>query len=250
MSAQWQSAGESRRAVLFTPDGMASFPTTRWTLLQAARESPEAREAAWRHLMGTYWPPLYAFLRAKGLEASAAADAVQGLYVELLERDVLNRLERERGRLRGFLKVAAQNHVRREHEKATAQRRGGDDRPIAFDVDLAERLADASLAPDAAFDRAWAQSVFDRAMARLQAEWGTRAGSFEVVAQFFSPSGATPSYAEVAKTHGLSLPQLKSLLHRARLRFRELVEAEVADTVSTPEEVAREVNTLLEALSS
>lgn len=229
---------------------IASFPTTRWTLISAAAESPEARAAAWQHLVRTYWPPLYAFLRARGLDAAAASDAVQGLYVELLERDVLSRLDPARGSLRGFLKVAAQNHLWREHEKSSAQRRGGATAPAPLDVEFAERLADPSLAPDAAFDRAWAQALFDRALARLEEEWGTRAGSFEVIAKFFAPQGAPPSYAEVCAAHGLSLPQLKSLLHRARLRFRELVEAEVADTVSSPDEVAGEVSALLEALSS
>ena len=58
---------------------MSAFPTTRWTLILGAQQSPEAKAQAWRHLLSTYWPPLYALYRARGLDAAAAADAVQGL---------------------------------------------------------------------------------------------------------------------------------------------------------------------------
>lgn len=229
---------------------MAAFPTTRWTLLLAASESPEAKAAAWKHLVTTYWPPLYAYLRAKGLDAAAAADGVQGLCLELLERDALERLRPDRGSLRGFLKVAAQNHLHRAHEKATAQRRGGDAHAMSLDFELAERLADPSLAPDAAFDRAWAQAVFQRSLAALEKEWASRAGDFEIIRSFFSPDGAQPAYRDVAEAKGLSIPALKSLLHRARLRFRALLEQEVADTVASADQVPAEVAALLESLAS
>ena len=231
------------------------FPTTRWTLITGAKESPEARAAAWRHLLTTYWPPLFAFFRSKGLDAAAAADAVQGLCAELLERGVVDSLSPERGRLRGFLKVAAQNHLFREHEKATAQRRGSGAAVLELDLAVAERVADPALQPDAAFERAWAQQVFARAMARLRAEWTTRAGDFEVIERFFTPTGTTPAYRDVAEEKGLSIAQLKSLLHRARLEFKKQVEAEVRETVqlegvdAEPQVLAAEVKALMEALA-
>ncbi len=229
---------------------MSAFPTTRWTLILAAKESPQARAEAWRHLLTTYWPSLFALFRARGLDAAAAADAVQGLAVELLERDVVQDLSPERGRLRGFLKVAAENFLIRQHERATAAKRGGDAKPIELDLALGERLADASLAPDAAYERAWALSVFERAMGELEKEWQQRAGDFELVRTFFSPTKAPPSYREAADQYKVSIPQLKSLLHRARLRFRQLVEAQVAETVEDGAALAPEVTSLLESLGT
>lgn len=228
---------------------MSAFPTTRWTLILGARESPEAAAAAWQHLLSTYWPPLYAFFRARGLDPAAAADAVQSLAVELLERDVVQQLTPERGRLRGFLKVAAEHFLLRQHEKATAAKRGGTAKPLELDGLLGERLADASLPPDLAFERAWAVSTFERALKRLEQDWGPRAGSFEVIALFFSPAQEPPGYRETAEKFGLSIPQLKSLLHRARLRFRELVEDEVRQTVGDAADLEAEVSSLLESLS-
>ncbi|MDP1824284.1 MAG: sigma-70 family RNA polymerase sigma factor [Archangium sp.] len=228
---------------------MSAFPTTRWTLILAARESPEARAEAWRHLLSTYWPSLYALFRARGLDGTAAADAVQGLCLELLERDVVDQLNPERGRLRGFLKVAAENFLIRQHEKATAQKRGGEARPLELDLALGERLADPSLTPDLAFERAWAVAVFERSMKSLEQEWSSRAGDFELIRRFFSPREEPPAYRDAAAEFGVSIPQLKSLLHRARLRFRELVEAEVAHTVGEGAELQTEVSSLLDSLS-
>lgn len=227
---------------------MSAFPTTRWTVILAASESPEAKAQAWRHLLTTYWPSLYALFRARGLDGAAAADAVQGLCLELLERRVIDQLTPERGRLRGFLKVAAENFLIRQHEKATAAKRGGEARALELDLALGERLADPSLTPDLAFERAWAVAVFERAMAALEDDWKSRAGDFLVIRRFFSPSEAPPAYRDAAEQYGLSIPQLKSLLHRARLRFRELVEAQVLETVGEGAELEAEVNSLLDSL--
>lgn len=227
---------------------MSAFPTTRWTLILAASESPEAKGQAWRHLLSTYWTSLYALFRARGLDGASAAGAVQGLCLELLERQVIDRLNPERGRLRGFLKVAAENFLIRQHQKATAAKRGGEARAIELDLALGERLADPSLTPDLAFERAWAVSVFERAMQALEQDWRSRAGDFELIRRFFSPSAEPPAYRAAAEEYGISIPQLKSLLHRARLRFRELVEAEVLQTVGEGAELENEVNSLLDCL--
>jgi DNA-directed RNA polymerase specialized sigma24 family protein len=231
---------------------MADFPSTRWTLILSAQQSPEARQAAMRELLGAYWQPLYVFVRRKGLDATAAQDAVQELVLRLWEQDFLRSLSPERGRLRSFLRTAAQNHLGHRHEKETAARRGGGTAPIPLDFALAERLAaDADGAPEDAFDRAWAQGVVDRALARLRAEYegGGRAGPFALVEAFFRPEGEPPAYRDAATAHQMSVPQLKSFLHRARGRFRELVRDEVAQTVEAGGEVDAEVAHLVAVLA-
>ena len=80
-------------------------------------------------------------------------------------------------------------------------------------------------------------------------DWHSRTGDFELIRRFFSPSDEPPAYRDAAEQYGLSIPQLKSLLHRARLRFRALVEAEVLQTVGEGAELENEVNSLLDSLS-
>ena len=228
-------------------EGPASFPTTRWTLILAAKTSQQARREAWTQLMATYWQPLYVFLRRKGLDATAAQDGVQDVMALLLERDVLEKVTPEKGRLRAYLRTVAQNWLNTRHEAAMAVKRGAGAQVVAIDEVMAERLlVDDGESPDAAYERAWAQTVMERALDALAKEFerGERVGPFEVVTLFFG-AAAPPSYREVASRHGMSVPQLKSFLHRARERFRELVEAEVGETVLHDTDRAAEVRAVL-----
>jgi RNA polymerase sigma-70 factor (ECF subfamily) len=84
---------------------------------------------------------------------------------------------------------------------------------------------------------------------RREFESGQRSGPFEVVTRFFR-SEESPSYAAVAAEHGMSIPQLKAFLHRARVRFRDLVRQAIADTVSDPGDVDAELAELLRALGT
>ncbi|MFN7975194.1 MAG: hypothetical protein U0166_23055 [Acidobacteriota bacterium] len=63
-------------------------------------------------------------------------------------------------------------------------------------------------------------------------------------------SGDPPPYADAARRFRMSPPQLKAFLHRARARFRELVEQIVADTVDGADAVAPEATLLLVELRS
>ncbi|MBX7113902.1 MAG: sigma-70 family RNA polymerase sigma factor [Myxococcaceae bacterium] len=232
--------------------GPSRFPTTRWTLILAAGVSAQAREEALTQLMGVYWKPLYIFLRRRGLDAAAAEDAVQDVLLLVLERNALDKVRPERGRLRAYLKTVAQNYLINRHEQATAQKRGGAAKAVPIDTALAERLADVETAdPDLAFERAWATALMGRAFARLREEYisGERQGPWEILETMFQPSAAVPGYRDLAKANGLSVPALKAFVHRARLRYRELVREEVEHTVENPAEIEGEMSALLEALA-
>ena len=230
--------------------GPSAFPSTRWTLILSARESPEARRAALDELLGRYWRPLYTFARRKGLDRGQAQDAVQGFVVQLLEKDFLTRVDPGRGRLRSYLCTSLQHYLINLHEKERAQKRGGDTTTLSIDVALAERALSASPSePEAAFHREWAMLLLDRAMQRLRTEFdgGKRKAPFEVVEAFFSTESdrQQPSYQEVAEKYAMTIPQVKSLLHRSRVRFRELCRDEAGDTVADANEAADELNDLM-----
>jgi len=233
------------------PDGPASFPSTRWTLILSARASPEARRAALNELLGTYWRPLYVFARRKGWDRDVAQDAVQGFLVHLLERDFVSRLDPARGRLRSFLRTSMDHYLINLYEKERAEKRGGRAVTISIDFAMADTaLADAPAEPESAFDREWALVLMARAMDKLRAEFetGRRHAPFEAVADFFRV-GEAPSYKQISERYGMTIPQLKSLLHRTRVRFRELVEQEATDTLAEPDQATFEVRELLGHLS-
>lgn len=55
---------------------------------------------------------------------------------------------------------------------------------------------------------------------------------------------------EAAQTLGVSLPALKSQVHRLRRRMREMIREEIRETVETDAEVDGEVQELFRALKS
>jgi len=67
---------------------------------------------------------------------------------------------------------------------------------------------------------------------------------FEKVEPVLFGNGVAESYAEVAKALGMNEGAFKMAVHRLRRRFGELVRAEIAQTVSTPEAVEEELRYL------
>lgn len=194
------------------------------------------------------WRPLYFYARRKGLPADRAEDAVQGLLVELIEHDFLARLDPERGRLRAYLMRAMSHYLVNQHEHDVAQKRGGGARALELGA-VETELGTVAEDPERAFQREWALGVFESALAELEREYesGARRGPLEVLRQVMA-FGEAPSYPELARAHGMSVPQLKSFVHRGRQRFRKLVLERIGDTLADPGDAESELRELLEAL--
>ncbi|KIG16652.1 hypothetical protein DB30_04271 [Enhygromyxa salina] len=207
------------------------YPTTRWSSILGARADAEQRRILLGELLTEYWRPLYLFCRRQGLDTEAAADAVQDFIAAMLERDVLQRVHPDRGRLRTYLRVCLRNHLAHRWERQNSQRRGGRLDRTSLEAAEAE-LSTAPHDPDEAYDRAWAGKLLSRCLDTLEAEYkhGQRAGPSALLRALFGLQAAG-SYEEIALAHDMSLSQLKSFAHRARVRYRQLVLAEVADTV-------------------
>src|SRR4051794_7423793 len=93
-------------------EGPGHFPTTKWSRVLAAgdRQGPQTRDAL-AALCGAYWYPLYAYIRRRGHSAEAAQDLTQDFFAYLLERDVLSKADRDRGRFRSFLRTVCGNYL-------------------------------------------------------------------------------------------------------------------------------------------
>jgi DNA-directed RNA polymerase specialized sigma24 family protein len=233
------------------PQGAAAglFPETRWTLVLAARADPGKRGPALEALVTPRWKALYVVARKQGLDAAQAEDAVQGFVTRLLEGDVLERLDPAKGKLRSYLRTAFRHYLSSQRQEERAAKRGAGKRPTDL-ADVEAWLASPDATPDQLFDRAWALSLFADALAELEREYtsGARRGPFEIVRELFQ-FGCAPPYAELAERHAMSIPQLKAFVHRARLRFRELLRQRVADTLNDAAETDRELTLLLGAMT-
>lgn len=233
-----------------TTFGTPRFPETRWTRILAAHDHPEVRRALLDEICATRWRPLYVHLRKGGMPRERAEDVVQGFLVHLLERDFLARLDPARGTLRAYLKAALAHYAANLRVEESAQKRGGGRPALAFD-EVEAQVAAAPDDPGAAYDREWALATFEGAVGDLEAELGSgaRRGPVAVVRQLFR-LGETSPYERLAAEHGMTVPQLKSFVHRARRRLRELLLARVADTVQSPDDAEAELADLMKALGA
>jgi DNA-directed RNA polymerase specialized sigma24 family protein len=226
------------------------FPTTQWSLLaQASASGQAAARQALEELCRRYWSPLHHFIRARGYGETEAEDLTQGFFLHLLEHSTLHRADQLRGRFRSFLLGALVRFLADERDRRRAQKRGGGAELLSLDEPGMEAAAPAE-ATLTLFDREWALAVLENALRGLEAEFitGGRRQQFAVLRRFLPGSLDPPAYEMAAADLGVSLPALKSELHRLRLRFKTLVRQEVGATVSAPHEIEEEMDHLKQVL--
>ncbi len=224
----------------------AAFQETRWTLVLRARgEGAEAR-AALSDLCAAYYAPVVAFLRREGRDEDAAREMAHALFAGLLAGGV-GAPERERGRFRSYLLGALKHFLSKYRAAAIAEKRGAGAEHIALTTDTAAGLSLPAAPDDAlAFDREWAFTLIARALAALEAE---KPAHFPALKPWLD-GGADCSQAEAARALGMSETAVKVAIHRLRTRFREIIRAEVAATVSDPGDAADELRHLIAIASS
>jgi RNA polymerase sigma-70 factor (ECF subfamily) len=227
------------------------FMPTRWSVVLAAREedSPQA-EAALATLCQAYWYPLYAFVRRQGHSPADAQDLTQEFFARLIEKRYLARIHREGGRFRSFLLTALKRFLANEWDRAQAQKRGGGKTVVSIDGNAAEtryRLEPVhDETPERIYERHWAQTLLGQVLVRLESEYGAegKAKLFECIHSSLSqPRGSMP-YAEIANRLGLTEAAVKMSVQRLRARYRELLRAEIAQTVGAPSEIEDELRYL------
>jgi RNA polymerase sigma factor (sigma-70 family) len=232
----------------------SQFPLTRWSLIVATRERPTTQaRSALADLCASYWYPLYAFARRRSARIEDAQDLTQGFFVCLLEKDYLGDFDRERGRFRAFLLTSFRNFIANERDREHAKKRGSGKVPISLDLQDAERryLLDPGhdLTPEKLYERRWATTLLDRALERLWRE-SRQLNQFDTLRIFLTGEPPGVSYSEVASGLGMSEGALKVAVLRLRRKFREAVQAEIGDTVASPEEVKEEMRYLLSVVSA
>jgi RNA polymerase sigma-70 factor (ECF subfamily) len=226
------------------------FPTTHWSLLaQATLNGETAGRQALDDLFRRYWSPIRQFVRGRGYNETEAEDLTQDFVVHLLEHSTLKRADRLRGRFRSFLLGALSRFLADEYDRRQARKRGGGMAHVSLDEEPA--LPISSESSEVLFDREWALVILENGLRALRQEFETvnDPNRFAVLSRFLPGSLEAPTYEEAAAQLGLTLPALKSELHRLRQRFKTLVRQEVASTVSAPHEIDEEMNYLQQILT-
>ena len=233
-----------------------TFATTRWTRVLASRgDSPDARLAL-SDLCAAYYGPVVSFLRHEGRDEDAARELAHEFFARVLERRSLDGANPQRGRFRSYLLGALKHFLanRRAHEMR--EKRGGQvaHQPLDSDTDTSPGAAvpDTSTpSPDTSFDREWALSVLARGfeLMKRECEQSGTLRQFETLKPWLTGEDLGGPQVEAARELEMNEGAVRVAIHRFRRRFRELVRAEIAQTVNEPGDVAGEMRHLIEALS-
>jgi RNA polymerase sigma-70 factor (ECF subfamily) len=231
------------------------FELTRWSIVVAAagRDSKEAGKAL-EHLCSTYWYPLYAFVRRAGHSAHDAQDLTQEFFARLLAKNWLQSADREKGKFRSFLLASMRHFLANEWDRGQRLKRGGGQTILSLDVEWAETRyarepADVT-SPDRIFERRWALTLLEEVLGRLRREL-TDAGKAKLFEELEPTlAGEKVSYPEIADRLNLNEGAVRVAIHRLRLRYRDLIRREIAQTVATDDDVAAELQHLFTALGA
>ncbi len=233
------------------------FATTRWSVvLTAGHGDTSHAHDALAHLCRSYWYPLYAYARRRGQSPHDAQDLTQEFFARLLQGNWVAQADRQRGRFRTFLLSAMQHFMANEWNKAHARKRGGTQPVLSLNDDSAEQRYQLEPAenstPETLFERGWALSLLNDVLRRLEEEYHRdgRATWMQAMRPALTADRDCIGYADIAQKLGMTEATARVAVHRLRQRYRRLIEAEVAHTVASPDEVKEEMRHLFRVLTA
>jgi RNA polymerase sigma factor (sigma-70 family) len=219
----------------------------------AARDVHDTARAATAldQLCRAYWFPLYGYLRRHGLSPEDAEDLTQGYFASLIERNYLAQADHERGRLRSFLLTTLKHYLADQWSRARTLKRGHGRQIVSIDAAAAEERYGMEPAdeesPDRLFDKRWALTVLDNVLAALRADY-VKAGQervYDELKKFLAWNSAGEAYREAAAALGMKESAVRVAIFRLRRRYGDLLREQVADTVTSADEVPAELEHLL-----
>lgn len=151
------------------PPAAHAFPPTHWSLVdQAGKGTGEGKRRALTTLLAQYLPAMRSHLLfRRGYAAGDVDDLLQGfLLSKVIERDLVSRADRTRGRFRTFLLTALDRFVSNQRRDARAAKRSGVMVPLEHAIDSAHAPGPAQNV----FEVEWARQVLRQAIETMERE--------------------------------------------------------------------------------
>ena len=223
------------------PPARDDWTDTSWSVIHAlaARDDPQW-ESSWTHLVDCYRPPMERYVRRRlirlrrtKVSEEEVAEVVQGFLAECVLKNSLATADAQRGRFRAFVQTLLKRYLYRQHRHASARKRNPGPGRATVSIregDLVDRITPEDQAELAEFDRGWVKVAVDRALRRL----GEVHVRYQVIVEdLLATEGVgSPDLAARVET---TPSHLSVLRYRARRRFQELFQEELAATVGDPE---------------
>lgn len=232
------------------------FESTPWSqVFLAGAKNSEAARAALDRLCHAYWTPLFIYVQKRVRDLHLAQDLTQAFFAKLLEKNYVGQADPTRGRFRTFLLTACQHFLANEYRRTQAVAAGGAVKILPLDGDSFRDQVDPAdqrtFTPEEVFDREWALTLLSCVLQKLELECPTEAHQrrFQILKPCLSTPSADLDYETLSWELGVRPEAARMAVSRLRRRYRELLRAEIAHTVSTSEEIELELADLFRALS-
>lgn len=213
-----------------------------WGLLTQSEmcQADGQSRVAMEYLARRFWEPIYVAIRQRRRKAANVTDLTQDFFVYVLEKGILDRFERKRGKLRSFLMGVLKNFLTDEYRRKGAAKRGGNQRLLSLEgmVSLPPSASLEGMEPHHIFEQEWARVVIQRAWARMETE-----GSTALLRAYLADPGkkGSPAYEKLAERFGKTYQGIANELHRARRMLKQFIMEEIQDYCTGELEVREEL---------
>lgn len=220
--------------------------------MQAREDDSAVASAALEKLCRAYWYPIYAEIRRRNNSPHDAQDLTQEFFVCLLRRHSFATARREKGRFRSFLLGALDYFLSDQRDRQNAAKRGGGRPLISLDeLEAEQRYQEEPVTnetPEKIFDQRWAIALMEQALGRLATEFeqAGKASFFAELKPFLAMETSESGYADPARRLAMTTSAVAVAVHRLRVRYRELIRAEVMETLANPADAEDELKCLLD----
>ena len=232
------------------------FLTTQWSLIENIQAGQDEDKLLIGFLLEEYWKPVYCYLRRSGHDNEQAKDLTQAFFLEVvLNKDLVERADKTKGRFRSFLLHALKQFTTKQHLKERAQKRIPKEKMVSLDVVeppiLPVSLTQASV--EDSFNYAWISAMMERVLSLVKAECAEQGMKihwelfYERVVRPILTDYSASSLAHLCRIHGIENTQTASnMIVTVKRRFRAALEQNVRRTLLDGDQMSEEIEELLQ----
>jgi DNA-directed RNA polymerase specialized sigma24 family protein len=236
-----------------------AFLTTHWSLIEGIH-SDNKNHALIDSLLGLYWKPVYCYLRQKHYGNEEAKDLTQGFFHEIvINRNLVQRADRAKGRFRTFLLHALNQYLINEHKKQRAHKRHPKGGIVSLDWDnppsLPQEISQAT--PEDSYNYVWMSSLLDQALNEVKTYYADQGKALHW--QVFSmrivqptlENARPPSLHDIAQDFGIESEQkVTNMIVTVKRFFRKTLIHQLRITVLTHKDAEGELGEIMSLFSS
>lgn len=232
------------------------FHTTCWTVISNSQISPEEQNRLIiNDLLGTYWKPVYCYLRRKGHGNEPAKDLTQGFFQEIvLGRDLIKQADKAKGKFRTFLLSALDRYVIDMHRFENRAKRKPDGQIFQLDdLDMPEEsLAITDITAEEGFNCALVSQMLDEVISEVQDEC-SRTGKekhwlvfTEKVLDPILNNTKVPSLADICQKYDIeNETRASSMILTIKRRLRKYLRLHLQRIIGSDSAVEEEISEIL-----